>query len=185
MQQPTSTMKQEFLKKWQKGLQICGSSIDNTSVSGRKKAIKLSADVAMASLRKGTTCWSRALIQKAATEDNFLVRHILIGIKSETLINKKLPNKKINVCHRKIVRRSKKILMRKRKSRTCSEEIVAKAKRVVKRKTQGLRDVVPGGEFMSNDVLLIQETLDYIVSLKTQVNIMRSIVDSAEAIIER
>lgn len=180
--QPTSSMKEEFLKKWQMGIQICRPSIDNTSVSERKKAIKLSADVAIASLRKGTTCWSRALIQKTASEDNSLVRQMLSGIKAETLINKTLPKK--TLCHRKIVRRSKKILMR-RKSRSASEEAAAKAKRLVKRKTQGLRSVVPGGEFMSNDVLLIQETLDYIVSLQTQVNVMRSIVDATEAGIER
>ncbi|KAF8073272.1 hypothetical protein N665_1122s0001 [Sinapis alba] len=180
--QPTSSMNEEFLKKWQMGLQIFRPSIDNTSVSERKRAIKLSADVAMASLRKGTTCWSRALIQKTATEDNFLVRQMLSGIKEETLINKKLPKV---MCHRKIVRRSKKILMRRRKSRSAMEEVAAKAKKLVKRKTQGLRNVVPGGEFMSNNVLLIQETLDYIVSLQTQVNVMRSIVDAAEAGIER
>ncbi|KAL1210542.1 Transcription factor IBH1-like 1 [Cardamine amara subsp. amara] len=179
--QPTSSMKEEFLKKWQMGLQIFRPSIDNTSVSERKKAIKLSADVAMASLRKGTTCWSRALIEKTATEDNFLVRQMLTGIKAEALINKKLP-KKI-VCHRKIVRRSKKIL--RRKSRSASEEAAVKAKRLVKRRTQGLRNVVPGGEFMSNDILLLRETLDYIVSLQTQVNVMRSIVDAAEAGIEQ
>lgn len=179
--QPTSSMKEEFLKKWQTGLRIFRPSIDNTRVSERKKAIKLSADVAMASLRKGTTCWSRALIQKTATEDNFLVREMLSGIKEETLINKKLPTK--IVCHRKIVRRSKKIL--RRKSKSTSEEIAAKAKRLVKRKTQGLRNVVPGGELMSNDILLIQETLDYIVSLQTQVSVMRSIVDAADAGIDR
>ncbi|KAF2540097.1 hypothetical protein F2Q68_00029165 [Brassica cretica] len=72
--QPTSSMKEEFLQKWQMGLQIYRPLIDNTSVSERRKAIKLSADVAMASLRRGTTCWSRALIQKTATEDNFLER---------------------------------------------------------------------------------------------------------------
>ncbi|KAF3544139.1 hypothetical protein DY000_02010242 [Brassica cretica] len=179
--QPTSSMNEQFLKNWQMGLQIFRPSIDNTSVSERKRAIKLSADVAMASLRKGTTCWSRALIQKAATEDSFLVRQMLAGIKEETLINRKLP--KI-VCHRKIVRRSKKILMR-RKSSSAMEEVTAKAKKLVKRKTKGLRNVVPGGEFMSNNVLLIQETLDYIVSLQTQVNVMRSIVDAAEAGVER
>ncbi|KAJ0251745.1 Transcription factor IBH1-like 1 [Hirschfeldia incana] len=178
--QPTSSMKEEFLKKWQMGLQIYRPLIDNTSVSERRKAIKLSADVAMASLRRGTTCWSRALIQKTATEDNFLVRQMLAGIKAETLINKKLPKV---MCHRKIVRRSKKIL--RRKSKSASEEIAAKARKLVKRKTQGLRNVVPGGEFMNNDVLLIQETLDYIVSLQTQVNVMRSIVDAAEVRIER
>ncbi|CAH8364346.1 unnamed protein product, partial [Eruca vesicaria subsp. sativa] len=174
-----SSMNEEFLKKWQMGLQIFSPSIDNTSVSERKRAIKLSADVAMASLRKGTTCWSRALIQKTATEDNFLVRQMLSGIKEEPLINKKLPKV---MCHRKIVRRSKKILMR-RKSRSAMEEVAAK--KLVKKKTQGLRNVVPGGEFMSSNVLLIQETLDYIISLQTQVNVMKSIVDAAEAGIER
>lgn len=38
---------------------------------------------------------------------------------------------------------------------------------------------------MSNEVLLIHETLDTIVSLHTQVTFMRTIVDAAEAGIER
>lgn len=36
----------------------------------RKKTIKLSADVAMASARDGKTLWSRALIAKASKQDD-------------------------------------------------------------------------------------------------------------------
>ncbi|XP_010525755.1 PREDICTED: uncharacterized protein LOC104803518 [Tarenaya hassleriana] len=174
-----SSLKEEFLKKWQMGLEVCRSSVDNTSVSERRKAIKLTADIAMASLRKGTTCWSRALIAKAANSndnfDNLLVRRMLSGIQAEKLINKKLPK---TICHEKIVRRSKRFLKRPRRR----DDVISKiAKRLVKRKTQGLRSLVPGGEFMNDDVLLIRETLDYISSLQTQVDVMRRLADVAEA----
>ncbi|KAE8657952.1 hypothetical protein F3Y22_tig00116976pilonHSYRG00183 [Hibiscus syriacus] len=47
------------------GLQRWSFSNKEMGILERKKAIKLSADIAMASARNGTTCWSRALIANA------------------------------------------------------------------------------------------------------------------------
>ncbi|CBI36613.3 unnamed protein product, partial [Vitis vinifera] len=67
---PPTSLKKEFLKKWIMGLQLCSSSKKEMSFLERKKAIKLSADVAMASARNATTRWSRALISNASKDDS-------------------------------------------------------------------------------------------------------------------
>ncbi|KAL3566797.1 hypothetical protein D5086_032212 [Populus alba] len=74
-----SSLKQQFLKKWILGLQVCGSGKQNMSILERKKAIQLSADIALASTRDGRTCWSRALIANASKHDDnkILVQHML------------------------------------------------------------------------------------------------------------
>ncbi|KAL3586369.1 hypothetical protein D5086_013236 [Populus alba] len=79
MRAPSSVIKQQFLKKWIMGLQVFGSAKQNMSILERKKAIRLSADIALASTRDGRTCWSRALIANASKEDDskVLVQHLL------------------------------------------------------------------------------------------------------------
>ena len=167
---PPSSLKQEFLKKWIMGLQRCSSSKKNMSILERNKAIKLSADVAMASARNGTTCWSRALIANACkdgSDDKHLVEQIL-GPESERLIMKKVPGGSL-ICNKRI--RSKKILKRScgiRRTRKCAPQAplaTSIAKRLVRKRTQVLKSLIPGGEFM-NEVSLIEETLDYIRSLQ-------------------
>ncbi|XWS73168.1 hypothetical protein CRYUN_Cryun02cG0102600 [Craigia yunnanensis] len=183
---PPSSLKQEFLKKWIMGLQRCSSSKKNMSILERKKAIKLSADVAMASARNGTTCWSRALIANASkdsSDDKHLVEQIL-GPESERLIMKKVPRGAL-VCNKRI--RSKKVLKRScgiRRTRKCSPQAALAtsiAKRLVRKRTRVLKSLIPGGEFM-NVVSLIEETLDYIISLRAQVDVMRSLASVSELV---
>lgn len=171
MRAPQS-LKQEFLKKWMVGLQLCESTNQNMSILERKKAIKLSADIAMASTRNGMTCWSRALVAKASTDfgNKVLVDNILLASQSE-----KLKNKRTIIRRKKILRKSH----RARKAR--GGRVVARslAKEMVKKRTQVLKSLVPGGEFM-DDVSLIEETLDYIVSLRAQVDVMRTLAKATE-----
>ena len=47
------------------------------------------------------------------------------------------------------------------------------AKRLVHKRTKLLRSLVPGGEFMKDEALLIDEALDYISFLRVQVDGMR------------
>ena len=180
---PPSSLKQEFLKKWIMGLQRCSSSKKNMNILERKKAIKLSADVAIASARNGTTCWSRALIANASKDgnDKHLVEQIL-GPESERLIAKKVSTGAL-VCNKRI--RSKKILKRScgiRRTRKCAPQVdlaSSIAKWLVRKRTQVLKSLIPGGEFM-NEVCLIEETLDYIISLRAQVDVMRSLASASE-----
>ncbi|OVA06906.1 hypothetical protein BVC80_1735g5 [Macleaya cordata] len=174
MHSPTS-FKQEFIKKWAMALKFCcGSSSTKKmmSFSERKKIIKLSSDIAMASARNGKTCWSRALISKASKEyENFSILTVNPSMAGSSLW-----------CNKRVVR-SKKILkscrVRRIKKNVPPRRVRASsiAKTMVKKRTQVLKELVPGGESM-DEISLLEETLDYIVSLQAQVDVMRGLVDA-------
>ncbi|KAJ6857260.1 transcription factor bHLH148-like isoform X1 [Populus alba x Populus x berolinensis] len=182
MRDPIS-LKQQFLKKWILGLQVCGSGKQNMSILERKKAIQLSADIALACTRDGRTCWSRALIANASKHDDnkVLVQHMLAP-ESERLkkasIGLVMDNKRVT--WKKILKRCC-CIKRVRKSEP--QVVLAKsiAKRMVNRRAQVLKSLVPGGEFM-DDISLIEETLDYIESLQAQVDVMRTLAKATELV---
>ncbi|KAI5675589.1 hypothetical protein M9H77_06539 [Catharanthus roseus] len=187
MRTPTSSMRNEFLKRWLKGLEIYSNTNREMSILDRKKAIKLSADIAMASTTTCSTYWSRAIMAKAS-------KHIILGSKN--------PSSSYNIHQQKMMMikktsnymgkriRSKKIL---RKSCTSSRRVKrvisqnganSIAKKLVKKRTQVLKSLVPGGEFMEDEVCLIRETLDYIVSLRLQVDVMRRLANATTVELE-
>ncbi|KAJ8560836.1 hypothetical protein K7X08_022696 [Anisodus acutangulus] len=178
-----SSLKQEFLKKWIKGLQICSATKKKMSLMERKKAIKLSADIAMASTRKSTTYWSHALMENASKDDtNKIIIENVLGNddnNSKRIIFKKASmgislSQKGIISSKKIVKKSCKIS--RRATKIISPNIIAK--KMVKKRTQVLKSLVPGGEYM-DDASLIKETLDYIISLRVQVDIMRHLANNA------
>jgi hypothetical protein len=177
----SSSLKQEFLEKWIMGLQRCTSANKNMSILERKKAIKLSADLAMAAARNGRTSWSRAVIANATRESDkrLLAEKILQGQESEILL-KKVSSMSVTR-NRRI--RSKKILKRSRRtsSRSVTQKVLASsiAKRLVQKRTHILKSLVPGGEFM-DEISLIEETLDYIAYLRAQVDVMRCIATAPQ-----
>ncbi|KAE8687154.1 Detected protein of unknown function [Hibiscus syriacus] len=137
MRSPCS-LKQEFLKKWMIGLQRLKK---NMSILERKKAIKLSADVAMASLRNDRACWSRALIAKAVNEGNN-EKDIV-----EQIVKKVLPLTTV-ACKKRI--RSKKILkMSCGRRRRCAAQATSRptsiAKSLVRKRRRILKSLIPGG----------------------------------------
>ncbi|KAF5725905.1 hypothetical protein HS088_TW23G00637 [Tripterygium wilfordii] len=187
MRSPHS-MKKEFLKKWMMGLQVCISSKKKMTLLERKKAIKLSADVAMASSSNGNTCWSRALIVNASKQhkNKVLIERVFGRPEYEKLM-KRVPSiqplKKM-IRSKKILKRSCSSLRRvKRNIRGCRKVVngaYCVAKNMVKKRRKILRSLVPGGEMIVDDVCLIEETLDYILSLRAQVDVLRSVADACE-----
>ncbi|KAM1305405.1 hypothetical protein PS1_023154 [Malus domestica] len=187
-------IKQEFLKKWIKGLQVCNSSTTCSKKKmtnlDRKKAIKLSADIAMASTRNGTTFWSRAVIANA-THSNGDNNRIFVertlgggdgggGRLSEHCGRTKASRSLSSVMHKKILKKSRRVCTRtvlRRKHDLAKTHSIAK--RLVRKKTQVLKSLVPGGESM-DELSLVVETLDYIVSLRAQVEVMRCLATTAE-----
>ncbi|KAK4761921.1 hypothetical protein SAY87_029805 [Trapa incisa] len=171
MRADKSLLRQKFLKKWVKLLQLYSSSEKLATVIERKKLIELSADVALASARGGTTRWSRALIASAFKDSHDKTPCCANG--GERTLHGSIT--------RKIT--SKKVLQRirggasKEAQASSSNWIPASsiAKRLVKKRTKLLKKIVPGGESMDN-VSLISETLDYIISLRAQIDVMRSLV---------
>ncbi|XP_021895207.1 transcription factor IBH1-like 1 isoform X2 [Carica papaya] len=191
MMKVPSSFKKEFLKKWIVGLQVCGSLNKNMSVSERKKAIKLSADIAMASARNGSTCWSRALIANASKQDaNKLVVEHVLGDDESRKLTKQLPVGTSMALARKIrVIRSKKNILKRRSgpmrraARKSNSSLSSSciAKRLVRKRSQVLKSLVPGGEFM-DETSLIEETLDYILSLRAQVDVMLKLANATELV---
>ncbi|XP_027069502.1 transcription factor IBH1-like 1 [Coffea eugenioides] len=187
-----SSLRQEFLKKWLKGLQIYSGSKKEMSILERKKAIKLSADIAMASTRISTSSWSRALMAKASNDatNKVLVQHVLSPEAQKLVPIKKDPKKLMiisrstssiskRISSKKIVRRSCYATRRMRKAAAQVVEASSIAKRLVMKRTEVLKSLVPGGEYM-DDVSLIRETLDYILSLRLQVDVMRHFANATE-----
>ncbi|KAI3754551.1 hypothetical protein L1987_54336 [Smallanthus sonchifolius] len=181
----SSKLKSEFIKKWVKGLQICCSSKKNMDFLERKKKIKLCADIALA-CAKNSTSWSIALISEAKKHDEnkTLVDNLL---RPESQIKPQKTNHQMCASHKRV--RSKKIL--KKSHHVCqrmkkmgppkSNIATYIAKRLVKKRTQVLKRLVPGGESM-DEFSLIEEALDYILSLKVQVDVMRTLANATEVL---
>ncbi|KAL5699388.1 hypothetical protein ACHQM5_030299 [Ranunculus cassubicifolius] len=180
------SFKEKFLKKWKVGLQFYGSASNEMTILERKEAIKLSADVAMASARDTKPYWSRALIAKASKQETTIFRKNLVrkilGDDEYEKITKFSP---LMATETNRVIRSRKILrkscdMRRIKKHAQNKRSVAArsiAKRMVKKRTQVLKGLVPGGENMEGFALL-EQTIDYLLSLQAQVHVMHKLVNA-------
>ncbi|KZV14306.1 hypothetical protein F511_19449 [Dorcoceras hygrometricum] len=167
-----TSLKQEFLKNWIKGLQLHSSFNKNTTIFERRKAIKLSADIAIASTRNSTTRWSRALIADASRDGS-----------NKTLIEKISGREVPHKASLGLIRCSKRILKRSRFARRRAAPVAGLiAKKLVKSRTRALKRLVPGGEGM-DEISLIKETIDYIVSLRVQVDVMGRMATAADRLI--
>ncbi|KAI3711772.1 hypothetical protein L1987_70318 [Smallanthus sonchifolius] len=174
----SSQLKNEFIKRWVQGLHLYCSSKKDLNLLERKKKIKLSADIALASARNSTTCWSKAIISKGNNDKgNTNLVNNLSRLESKLMY----AHKKVT-CHKRI--RSNKILVRscgvgkKMKPRRHGSNLATcVAKRLVKKRTQVLKRLVPGGESM-DEYSIIKEALDYMLSLKVQVDVMKNLVNA-------
>jgi hypothetical protein len=173
-----SSLKKEFLRKWIKGLRKYNSQKKNMTLLERKKAIKLSADLAMASTKDKTTLWRKALFANISTNiDN--EQDILTTSSPQKVIRKNSTN---SYPLRKRITGRRKILRRNRTKERIEASFIAM--RLVKKRTRRLKSLLPGGKFMDN-ACLVDETLDYIESLKAQVEVMRCLVTSSELFINQ
>ncbi|KAL2338578.1 hypothetical protein Fmac_013024 [Flemingia macrophylla] len=153
------------------------------SLSERKKAIKLSADLAMASTRNKATRWSRALIANASSDGNsnkVLTEHVLGSSSPSQRVRKSFTT----YSHSVRIRSCRNILRRNRVVHRTKDRVVAcfAAKKLVQKRTRRLKSLLPGGKSM-DDVCLVEETLDYIQSLRAQVEVMRCLVTASELMI--
>ncbi|PIN18224.1 hypothetical protein CDL12_09119 [Handroanthus impetiginosus] len=161
-----------------KGLQIYKNFKKDMTIVERKRAIKLSADIAIASIRNESTHWSRALMADVSTDNFNNASKTMV----EEMLGRKVENKSrlMITCSNKILRRTR--LARHKKSRKVVRPIIKArsiAKKLVKTRTRVLKSLVPGGQQM-DEISLIKETLDYIASLRVQVDVMRHIAAVAE-----
>ncbi|KAL7138004.1 hypothetical protein ABFS83_10G133300 [Erythranthe nasuta] len=176
-----SSLKQEFLKKWIKGVQTCSNLNKEMTISDRKNAIKLSADVAIASTRNESTRWSQSVMNDAVSTNRTLVEQILGRKLVSDQKNKpaaSVTSSTTNSCSKRILRRSRRHKATRVVRKSSSFSI---AKKLVKKRTRVLKKLVPGGERISDEYSLIRETLDYILSLRVQVDAMRHFAAAAAA----
>ncbi|KAL2481063.1 sequence-specific DNA binding transcription factor [Abeliophyllum distichum] len=177
-------LKHEFLKKWIKGLHIYSNFKKDMSILERKKAIKLSADVAIASTRNASTRWSRTVMANISKNETNKNKILVEQVFSDSGVIKKKASSGLMACRnriksKKILRRSHITQIRARKMGPHAVKASSIAKKLVKNRTQVLKSLVPGGENM-DEISLIKETLDYIVSLRVQVDVMRRLASAAE-----
>ncbi|GAB2267476.1 hypothetical protein Dimus_002459 [Dionaea muscipula] len=199
MRPPSSLIKEDhdhdqFLKEWVRSTRrmwaagyssCCGAGEMTTcsccscscSLMERKKAIKLSADIAMASTRNGTTLWSRAVLlsANAASSSCDDQKPRLQQVIRRRRRRRRRRKKKMMTMMMMRCRKSSGSIRRSRK--LCGGLEIAK--RLVEKRTQVLRGLVPGGEYMDDESDLFKETLDYILSLRTQVHVMQSTLANA------
>ncbi|CAL0325609.1 unnamed protein product [Lupinus luteus] len=184
----SSSVKQEFLRKWITYLRNYSSQKKNMSMVERKNAIKLSADLAMASTRDETTRWSKALISNPSRDHNkkVLTGYILDSSPhhSEKVARKNMknlsPSCSKRVRSRKIMRTSRTMIHRSNKERVIASSIAKRLK--IRKRIRRLKNLLPGGEFI-DDVCLFEETLDYIESLRAQVEVMKCLITASELFI--
>ncbi|KAL9224604.1 hypothetical protein vseg_000623 [Gypsophila vaccaria] len=188
MQYQEDSLKKEFLKKWIKGLQsFSPSKFNNMTLFQRKQVIKLSSSLAMASTRDNSrTLWTKSVITKAYGDDeakdlakkilgryNKNYKYSLSKYKNNNnnIYNKKVISKKISKIRKTFPRKIGRFNSNKVKARLI-------AKKLVEKRVKILKGLIPGGECM-DECRLIKETLDYVVSLRAQVDVMHYIANSS------
>ncbi|MQL97516.1 hypothetical protein Taro_030208 [Colocasia esculenta] len=185
--QPTASFKLAFLRHMLAGIRLAGgvSSAPGMSVLERKWAIKSAADIAMAFARGSRTGWSRALVADLSGQERnrALARSILGREQFERLSRPAHPPEcSLLSGSKKILRRSScRVRSRIRKRppaprRATSASLLAK--RMVRKRTQVLRRLVPGGKALEDDASLLEETLDYVVFLRAQVDLMQHLTNA-------
>ncbi|CAM8945817.1 unnamed protein product [Rhodiola kirilowii] len=179
-------MKQEFIKKWTAALDTCCTDSNNICALEKHKVIKQTASIAMAAAKQGSTAWSRAILADGHDQKTH-IKTVLMGSQIPSMFNKHLCTMSsfriLGIKHKAIRRRRRRS---KRTTRRSMNQNVHKAssslaKSIVKKQTQVLKTLIPGGRAME-ECCLIEEALDYIVSLKTQVDVMKELVNAAEYI---
>jgi hypothetical protein len=149
----TKSFKQAFLKNLLLDLQLhargCASSLNE-----RKRAVRTSADKAMAAAR-GTSSgarWPKAILALASAATPAPSSHPC----------------KMHRCRRTVIR-----------CRGRKRSYVAR--RLVRKKTMALREVIPGGRDAALDeAILLRETMDYVVHLRAQVDVLCRVSEAVQ-----
>ena len=178
-----------FMAQLLVSLRAAGQASKSMGLRERRDAVRLSSDVAMAlaSARAAPRLWARALIARHAAErcNEALMRRIMGGAGYEMAAAAAAARSRKEARSRRIVRRSRRVCSgsagRKRRSLLAAAaasggagrcSAMAAARRMVTARLQVLRSLVPGGEALRG-LSLLSETLDYVVCLKTQVELMQ------------
>ncbi|RLM86955.1 transcription factor IBH1-like [Panicum miliaceum] len=184
-----------FMAQLLVSLRAAGQASKSMGLWERRDAVRLSSDVAMAlasararSAPRSSAAWARALVARHAAErrNEALMRRIMGGAGYEmAAAAAAAARSRKEERSRRIVRRSRRVCSgsagrRRRVSLAAAAasggavrcSAMAAARRMVKARLRVLRSLVPGGEALRG-LSLLSETLDYVVCLKTQVELMQ------------
>lgn len=160
-----------FLKQMLLGLRHASPI---ASLQGRKAAIKLSSNAALAVARGNHRRWTRGLLSRLAQQEERGAGPSLKLLLGDDRYKELIPqNRKITKRSLELIRsRKTKVAKKKKRSENgCS----ALARRFLAKRMQLLKRLVPGGKSLDGPSLL-EETLDYLVFLQCQVDLMRGLV---------
>uniref|UniRef100_A0A0A9CUR3 IBH1-like N-terminal domain-containing protein n=1 Tax=Arundo donax TaxID=35708 RepID=A0A0A9CUR3_ARUDO len=150
--------KQDFLKNLLLRLRARTETcpFNAMSLHERKRAVKSSADVAMAAARGAGARWPKAILAAAAAASN--------------------PNTcKVRSRCKRVVRRC----FHKKRRGGCAAASAATssdvARMLVRRRTMELRKVIPGGDAAMDEASLLREAMDYVVHLRAEVDVLRRV----------
>lgn len=151
------------------------SAMKGVSLAKRRRRIKLAADISLALTCNGTL-WSHALIARISKIDKHrsLLHSIISRRKLRDMImeqNKRTQKQKPSLSGS---RRAMKLRYMKTPRRCNMASSYEVARSLVSQRTKQLKSLIPGGESMDN-LSLLKEAADYIVSLRTQVEVMKSL----------
>lgn len=138
-----------------------------TSLLQRTKSIKLAVDIATAAARGGGANWSRAQLITC------------LGLNDNSNSNSKSKSTTHRTKAKTGVKKSKKIVARARNNRLKKDRrrVPGRKRMVVKERIRVLKSLIPGAVSLNHRSLIL-EALDYVVSLREQVNAMRRITDA-------
>lgn len=167
---PPSSFRQKYMARLLRALSSTDKIRNNKELSllKRRKRIKLVADISLALTSNGSL-WSHALISKLSKIN-----------KDKTLLHRIIGRREMKKSNMKKVRRR---AMMKRRKETCQMKVMKPnpyqiARSMVSQRTKLLKRLIPGGEAMDSCCLL-KEAADYIISLRTQVEVMQSLANNA------
>jgi hypothetical protein len=163
----TMAFKRELLKNLLRSLRARTDAcpFNAMGVLERKRAVKSSADVAMAAARGAGARWPKAILAAAAVTSS----------SNPSSCNKMRGSSRC----RRVVRRC---LREKRRGpgADLAASSVDVARRLVRRRTMALRKVIPGGEAAMDEASLLREAMDYVVHLRAQVDVLRRVAESVQ-----
>ncbi|RLN12761.1 hypothetical protein C2845_PM09G20320 [Panicum miliaceum] len=142
------------------------------SLQERKRAVKCSADEAMAAAGGARARWPEAVLAAAAAAAS---SGSSPGARCEARRSR---------CKR-VVRRCVGAKRMRRGCYAAAKNAAAAtssdvARRLVRRRTVALRKVIPGGDAARDEAALLREAVDYVVHLRAQVNVLRRVSAAVE-----
>jgi hypothetical protein len=181
-----AAFKQDLLRNLLLGLRArtaeAACPFDAMSLQERKRAVKCSADVALAAARRGAAGaavggrarWPKAILAAAAAAAAASSSHSPGGtckVRKSACKCKRVARRRADA--KRIIRGAYAAASGAAAAASC----VDVARRLVRRRTMALRKVIPGGNAaaMDDEAALLRETMDYVVHLRAQVDVLRRV----------